>query len=103
MLDAARAQGYEAYCYRDGGEETFPEIESRGATAVYWLSLGDLSRLIEMFQREGVRRAVMAGQVKHKQIFSEHPARLETGEASAFTDYTEYRFAVGRGREGFGR
>src|SRR5581483_1005448 len=30
----------------------------------------ELSKLIEMFQREGVRRAVMAGQVKHKQIFS---------------------------------
>jgi UDP-2,3-diacylglucosamine hydrolase len=29
-----------------------------------------LSRLIETFQREGVHRAVMAGQVKHKQIFS---------------------------------
>ena len=37
---------------------------------VHWLSLGELSKLIEMFQREGVNRAVMAGQVKHKQIFS---------------------------------
>jgi hypothetical protein len=37
---------------------------------VHWLSLGELSKLIETFQREGVRRAVMAGQVKHKQIFS---------------------------------
>ena len=31
---------------------------------------GELSKLIETFQREGVTRAVMAGQVKHKQIFS---------------------------------
>jgi DUF1009 family protein len=51
-------------------EETFPEIESRGAAAVHWLSLGELSKLIETFKREGVARAVMAGQVKHKQIFS---------------------------------
>jgi DUF1009 family protein len=51
-------------------EEAFPEIESRGAASVHWLSLGELSKLIETFQREGVRRAVMAGQVKHKQIFS---------------------------------
>jgi len=51
-------------------EEAFPEIESRGAAAVHWLSLGDLSRLIETFQRENVHRAIMAGQVKHKQIFS---------------------------------
>ena len=50
-------------------EETFPEIESR-AESVHWLSLGELSRLIETFQREGITRAVMAGQVKHKQIFS---------------------------------
>ena len=37
---------------------------------MHWLSLGELSRLIETFQKEGVTRAVMAGQVKHKQIFS---------------------------------
>jgi DUF1009 family protein len=37
---------------------------------VYWLSLGELSRLIDTFKREGVSRAIMAGQVKHKQIFS---------------------------------
>src|SRR5581483_8043720 len=55
-------------------EETFPEIESHGAASVHWLSLGELSRLIDTFKREGVSRAVMAGQVKHKQIFSSiHP------------------------------
>jgi DUF1009 family protein len=37
---------------------------------VHWLSLGELSKLIETFKAEGVTRAVMAGQVKHKQIFS---------------------------------
>ena len=37
---------------------------------MHWVSLGELSKLIETFQREGVRRAIMAGQVKHKQIFS---------------------------------
>jgi hypothetical protein len=46
------------------------EIEDRGASSVHWLSLGELSKLIETFQREGVTRAIMAGQVKHKQIFS---------------------------------
>jgi DUF1009 family protein len=51
-------------------EETSPEIEQRGATAVHWLSLGELSKLIETFQREGITRAIMAGQVKHKRIFS---------------------------------
>ncbi len=69
VLDAARAQGYEVVVAAIK-EEAFPEIESHGATSVHWLSLGELSKLIETFRREGVKRAVMAGQVKHKQIFS---------------------------------
>ncbi len=69
VLDAARAQGFDVIVAAIK-EEAFPEIESHGATAVHWLSLGELSRLIETFQRAGVRRAIMAGQVKHKQIFS---------------------------------
>src|ERR1035438_2617338 len=69
VLDAARAQGYEVVVAAIK-EETSPEIESHGAIAVHWLSLGELSKLIETFQREGVKRAVMAGQVRHKQIFS---------------------------------
>jgi hypothetical protein len=51
-------------------EETSSDIEAHGAAAVHWLSLGELSKLIETFQKENVTRAVMAGQVKHKQIFS---------------------------------
>lgn len=69
VLDAARAQGYEVVVAAIK-EEAFPEIESYGAVSVHWLSLGELSKLIETFQRAGVRRAVMAGQVRHKQIFS---------------------------------
>jgi DUF1009 family protein len=69
VLDAALAQGYEVVVAAIQ-EEAFPEIESHGAVAVHWLSLGELSKLIETFQREGVRRAIMAGQVRHKQIFS---------------------------------
>ena len=69
ILDAAKAQGNDVVVAAIK-EETFPEIEQRGAAAVHWLSLGELSKLIETFQREGVTRAIMAGQVKHKQIFS---------------------------------
>jgi len=68
VLEAARAQGYEVVVAAIK-EEASPDIESRGA-AVHWLSLGELSKLIDTFHREGVTRAVMAGQVKHKQIFS---------------------------------
>jgi DUF1009 family protein len=68
VLDAARAEGYEVIVAAIK-EEAFPEINSRGAD-VHWLSLGELSKLIETFKREDVQRAIMAGQVKHKQIFS---------------------------------
>jgi DUF1009 family protein len=69
VLDAAKARGYDVVVAAIK-EETFPQIDSRGASAVHWLSLGELSKLIETFKREGVDRAIMAGQVKHKQIFS---------------------------------
>lgn len=73
LLDAARAHGAEVVVAAIK-EETDPEMDERAAVdagvRVHWLSLGELSRLIEMFQREGVHKAVMAGQVKHKQIFS---------------------------------
>src|SRR5579862_9238730 len=69
VLDAARARGDEVVVAAIK-EETFPEIESHGAAAVHWMSLGELSRLIETFKQEGVHRAIMAGQVRHKQIFS---------------------------------
>ncbi len=69
VLDAARAQGYDVVVAAIK-EETSPEIEARGAASVHWLSLGELSKLIDTFKSAGVTRAVMAGQVKHKQIFS---------------------------------
>jgi UDP-2,3-diacylglucosamine hydrolase len=73
LLDAARAQGIPVVVAAIK-EETDPEMDVRAAAdvgiRVYWLSLGELSRLIETFHKESVTRAVMAGQVKHKQIFS---------------------------------
>ena len=73
LLDAARAQGF-AVTVAAIREETDPEINHRAASdekiTVHWLSLGELSRLIEVFHKEDVKAAVMAGQVKHKQIFS---------------------------------
>jgi DUF1009 family protein len=73
LLDAARAEGHEVVVAAIK-EETDAEINDRAQAdpgiTVHWLSLGELSRLIETFQKAGVTRAVMAGQVKHKQIFS---------------------------------
>ncbi|MBN2242013.1 MAG: UDP-2,3-diacylglucosamine diphosphatase LpxI [Acidobacteria bacterium] len=49
-------------------EETFPAIDSCGYP-VHWLGLGELGKLVRLFRREGVGKAIMAGQVKHVQIF----------------------------------
>lgn len=74
LLEAARAHGLRVVVAAIK-EETDPEMNERAAAEpehirVHWLSLGELSKLIATFQQEGVTRAVMAGQVKHKQIFS---------------------------------
>ncbi|HLH35902.1 MAG TPA: UDP-2,3-diacylglucosamine diphosphatase LpxI [Alloacidobacterium sp.] len=73
LLDAARAHGLEVVVAAIK-EETDRQIDALAAAdagvRVYWLSLGELSKLIDTFHKENVTRAVMAGQVKHKQIFS---------------------------------
>ena len=68
VLEAARSQGIDMVVAAIK-EETFPEIEQH-AKSVYWMSLGQLGKLIKTFKAEGVNQAIMAGQVKHKQIFS---------------------------------
>jgi DUF1009 family protein len=50
-------------------EETDPEIE-RVADRVTWVGIGQLGKMIRFFKNEGVERAIMAGQVRHVQIFS---------------------------------
>jgi UDP-2,3-diacylglucosamine hydrolase len=68
VLEAARSQGIDMVVAAIK-EETSPDIE-RQARTVHWLSLGQLGKLIKTFKAEGVNKAIMAGQVKHKQIFS---------------------------------
>ena len=50
-------------------EETDPRIEEV-AERVIWVGIGQLGKMISFFKREGVSKAIMAGQVKHAQIFS---------------------------------
>ena len=68
VLEAARSRGIEMVVAAIK-EEASPELEARAAR-LHWLSLGELGLLIRIFKTEGVSRAVMAGQVKHNQIFS---------------------------------
>ena len=68
VLDAARSRNV-PIVVAALREETFPEID-QAAETVCWMGIGQLGRLIDFFKREGVRKAIMAGQVKHVQIFS---------------------------------
>jgi len=78
VLQSARQQNIEIVVAAIK-EEAFPEIESCGYP-VHWLGLGELGKLVKLFRKSGVRRAIMAGQVKHVQIFG-----------SAFPDLTMVR------------
>jgi UDP-2,3-diacylglucosamine hydrolase len=68
VLEAARSQGIEMAVIALK-EEASPELETL-AKRLHWVSLGELSKAIELMQQEGVKHAVMAGQVKHNKIFS---------------------------------
>jgi len=50
-------------------EETNPKIE-QVAEKLIWVGIGQLGKMISFFKNEGVSKAMMAGQVKHVQIFS---------------------------------
>jgi DUF1009 family protein len=67
-LETARRQGDEAVAFAIR-EEASPEVE-RVAARCHWISLGDLSKLIDLCRKEGIRQIMMAGQVKHAKIFS---------------------------------
>jgi UDP-2,3-diacylglucosamine hydrolase len=68
VLEGARRRGIEMAVIAIR-EEASPALE-REARRLHWISLGELGRGIELLHREGVKRAVMAGQVKHNKIFS---------------------------------
>jgi len=50
-------------------EETDPAIE-QAADSMVWVGIGQLGKMLRFFKEEGVDKAIMAGQVKHVQIFS---------------------------------
>src|SRR5512140_740514 len=67
-LQAARKLGHEVLVIGIK-EEASPDIEPL-ASSCHWISLGELSRLIDILTREGIEEVIMAGQVKHASIFS---------------------------------
>jgi DUF1009 family protein len=71
VRDAAVARGMQVVvaAIKEETDEAISDSDT-SRVRVHWMSLGELSKLIETFKSENVTRAVMAGQVKHKQIFS---------------------------------
>ncbi|HYK18664.1 MAG TPA: UDP-2,3-diacylglucosamine diphosphatase LpxI [Bryobacteraceae bacterium] len=67
-LETARSLGDEVVAI-GLKEEASPEIEKLAARC-HWISIGELSRLIEILKQEGIREVIMAGQVRHASIFS---------------------------------
>jgi len=68
VLEGARSRGIDMAVIAIR-EEASPALE-RAATRFHWISLGELGRGIDLLHQEGVKHAVMAGQVKHNKIFS---------------------------------
>lgn len=68
VLSAAKQQGHQMVVVAVK-EEALPEIETL-ADRCYWVSLGELTKLIEILQKEQISEAIMAGRVQHKRIFS---------------------------------
>ena len=68
ILQSARSLGIEMVVVAIK-EEASQDIETL-VKRTYWVSLGQLGTLIETFKKEGITQVIMAGQIKHQQIFS---------------------------------
>jgi len=67
-LESARKLGHDVTVIAIQ-EEASREVETL-APRCHWISLGQLSKLIEILKQEGIAEVVMCGQVKHAKIFS---------------------------------
>lgn len=67
-LENARRHGHEVVVVAIENEAT-PDL-ARFASSLYWINIGQLSKLIEIFKRENISEVMMTGQVKHVSIFS---------------------------------
>lgn len=68
VIEGAKKQG-ESLSVIAIKEETDPRIDDL-AENVQWVGIGQLGKMIGYFKAHGVEKAMMAGQVKHVQIFS---------------------------------
>src|SRR5687768_3046968 len=68
VLDGARKAGVDLAIVAIK-EETDPRLEV-DARELTWVGIGQLGKMISFFKKQGVEKVIMAGQVKHAQLFS---------------------------------
>ena len=68
VLEAAREQGIDPVVFAIR-EEAAPQLSEK-TSSIHWLSLGEISRFLDLLRDEGVEKVLLAGQVKHVQLFS---------------------------------
>lgn len=66
-LETARREGHEIIVVAIENEAA-PELEQY-ASAFHWINIGQLAKLIAIFQREKVAEVMMTGQVRHTSLF----------------------------------
>jgi DUF1009 family protein len=68
VIDGARRAGasLSVVAIKEETEKNIDQVTDK----VEWIGIGQLGKMISFFKKEGVTKAIMAGQVKHVQIFS---------------------------------
>jgi DUF1009 family protein len=89
VLQAARDQGTDPLVVAIK-EEAAPEL-AHEAGSIEWLSLGEVAKLLDLLNAKGIHKVLLAGQVKHVQLFSSIPpdgllTRVLTGMQRKNTD-----------------
>ena len=84
VLEAAREQGIEPVVFAIR-EEAAPQLSDK-TSSIHWLSLGEIARLMDLLRQESIGKVLLAGQVKHVQLFSTIKADRVTNDALSQLD-----------------
>jgi DUF1009 family protein len=72
LADGARKAGVEKIVAAAFTDETDPILE-RHVNVLEWMRVGQLGKLLKFFRSEGIRHAIMAGQIAPKNLFDLRP------------------------------
>ncbi len=72
LAESARSAGVKTICAAAFENETDPSLAGK-VDHFEWLRVGQLNRLLKFFRDQGVRHAIMAGQIAPKNLFDLRP------------------------------